>query len=169
MMTGKGPQTIIGSARILVAEDDPDDQILLRRALRKLGLEQLTYFVSDGEEAVEYLENIAIGDDSHRRLPCLLILDLKMPRLDGFDVLEWIGSHYQLRRVTVVVLSGSLEPEDIRRATALGACDYLAKPQDPTELVCMLQRLEPFWAAGYPTMPALQDRCAQPQSCLTDS
>jgi CheY-like chemotaxis protein len=78
-------------------------------------------------------------------LPNLLLLDLKLPRVTGFEVLEWLRSHPDLRHMLVVVFSSSDQPEDINRAYALGANSYVVKPLDPDELVRVVERLQNYW------------------------
>ncbi len=133
-------------AGILVAEDDGADRQLRKRAFKRLGFDAQAHFVEDGQEAIDYLETRALGQDATPdSVPRLLLLDLKMPRMNGFDVLRWIGSEHRLRRMSIVILSDSVNADDIAAATELGACDYFVKPQDPDEWVRLLRRLECYW------------------------
>src|SRR2546421_5940528 len=102
---------------ILVAEDDPYDAFLLKRAFIKAGIDVHMDFVEDGEETIHYLkgEN-GFSDRTLHPFPVLLLLDLKMPKMDGFDVLRWLKEQTGLKRLLVTVLSSSDHPEDINRA-----------------------------------------------------
>src|SRR5947208_11973317 len=114
---------------ILVAEDDADDAFFLQRAFKKLGIPTSLKFVHDGQEAIDYLHGDAqFADRLRYPLPDLLLLDLKMPRLTGFEVLGWVRKQHNLRRLPVVIFSSSGELTDINRAYDLGANSYLIKP-----------------------------------------
>jgi CheY-like chemotaxis protein len=131
---------------ILVAEDDPNDVFLLERALRKGGVKAPVHFVADGQRAIEYLARTISPEATHPiRRPNLLLLDLKLPRLNGFEVLEWIRTQPALNDLVVVVLSSSGLQEDKLQAYALGADSYVEKPSYPQDLVQFAQRLESFW------------------------
>ena len=132
--------------RVLVAEDDDIDAFLLERAFSKAGLKVPLKFVRDGQEAVDYLtaESTTAGASAYS-LPVLLLLDLKMPRLDGFDVLRWLRQHPSLKRLCVVVFSSSNEPHDINLAYDLGANSYAVKPTDPGNLDSFVRALGEYW------------------------
>jgi CheY-like chemotaxis protein len=132
--------------KILVAEDDLGDVMLLRRAFAKAGVRAPIHFARDGQEVLDYLQgNAPFQDPIRHPLPNLLLLDLKLPGLDGFEVLEWLREQPGLRRTLVVVLSASKQMEDVNRAYALGANSYVVKPQDSDELVSVVKRLETYW------------------------
>jgi CheY-like chemotaxis protein len=132
--------------RILLAEDDPNDLLLLKLALSKAAVNNPVSLARDGEEVISYLEGKAPYDDRAKfPQPDLLLLDLKMPRLDGFAVLEWLLWRPELRPHFVVVFTASDNPEDFRRAQLLGADNYLVKPQDPGELVRIVEALRDYW------------------------
>src|ERR1051326_1934837 len=119
------------SLTILFAEDDPDDVVFMRRALQKAGLRYNLVHVPNGEVAVDYLH----GDGPYRDraqypFPDLLLLDLKMPMMDGFDVLAWLREQPRAKELPVVVLSGSNQDRDIELAREMGAADYQVKPQE---------------------------------------
>ena len=114
---------------ILVAEDDEDDFLFLRRAIRQGAIENPILRFRDGSELVKFLEHLPASEvESSAHAPWLLLLDITMPEMNGFEVLEWLGSHKGLPKVRPVMLSGSYRTEDIQRALALGAADYLMKP-----------------------------------------
>ena len=138
--------TIEETLRVLVAEDDDIDAFLLERAFTKVGMKVPIKFVRDGQEAVDYLAAESIFPDSSAHpLPILLLIDLKMPRLDGFDVLKWLRHHPNLRRLCVVVFSSSNEPQDINLAYDLGANSYAVKPTDPGGLETFVRALGEYW------------------------
>jgi CheY-like chemotaxis protein len=126
---------------ILVAEDNKNDAFLLERACRKAGIDAILNFVSDGQQAVDFLS----GQGEGSRLPQLLLLDLKMPLMDGFDVLRWLRAQPGLKRLLVVVLTSSGEQKDIDRAYDLGANSYLVKPSSYEGLVDCAKLLDRYW------------------------
>ncbi len=148
---------------ILVAEDDPNDWLLLELAFAKVKPEAPVHVVRDGHEAMDYLEGKGLfADRTKFPLPTMLLLDLTMPRMDGFAVLEALLWKPQLRPRFVVVLTASDDPEHIRRARLLGADNYVVKPQDPGELVRLLTALGKYWAEAAPSMAP---REAHPLQC----
>jgi CheY-like chemotaxis protein len=131
---------------ILLAEDDEDDILLVRRAFRDLGILNPLHVVRDGDEAIAYLKGV--GEYSNRAeypLPSLLLLDLKMPRTDGFDVLQWIRSEPNLRPLRVIVLTSSGQMQDVNEAYHLGANSFLVKPQDFSNFITLLNSLQSYW------------------------
>src|SRR5438034_1265664 len=101
---------------ILLAEDDPNDVLLIQRAFQKAGLPYVVKVVPDGGDAIEYLSGRAEYSDREKfPLPFLLLLDLKMPGTDGFEVLQWVRSDPDLKRLLVVVLTSSDLQEDVDR------------------------------------------------------
>jgi CheY-like chemotaxis protein len=134
------------SKRVLIPEDDPSDVFLLRRAFDHARVPARLHFVRDGQEAIDYLGGQAqFADRSEHPMPDLLILDLKMPRLNGFDVLSWVRKTPGLRRLLVTVLTSSDQPQDINRAYDLGANSYLVKPHSNTQLSEMANRVHRYW------------------------
>lgn len=135
-------ETTTRVAPILLADDSPEDRILIPRAIKKAGLLNPLVSVEDGLEALKYLSGEGhFGDRMQFPLPALVLLDIKMPRCDGFEVLAWIRSRLK-ERIPVVMLTSSNLEEDIRRATQLGADSYFVKPACFTELVSMIKRLQ---------------------------
>jgi len=131
---------------VLVADDDVNDISLLKRAFLRAGIDVSINVVRDGEEVIQYLHgDEPFSDREEYPLPRLLLLDLKMPRTDGFEVLEWVRNQAGLRRLLVVVMTSSDEPEDVDRAYDLGANSFLRKPDDFTNLVKVSQKLHDYW------------------------
>ncbi len=138
---------------ILVAEKDPCDALLLEQALFHAGLHVPTHFVDDGQEAIEYLRgDPPFNNRTAYPLPTLLLIDLHLPRTSGFDLLRWLGRRSPLNRSLVVVLSSSVEKEDIRTAYALGADSYLVKPADAGEMVSVAAHLKNYWLEMSPLL-----------------
>lgn len=147
--------------RILVAEDNPHDAYFLQRAFSKAGINAPMHFVQDGREAVDYLA----GQEEYRDrdaypLPHLLLLDIKMPLMDGMQVLKWLREQPGLRRLPVIILSSSAEPRDVNLAHELGANGYTMKPSGVEELLEIVLCLERYWLRHhcYPTLAAATNR-----------
>ncbi len=129
---------MIDAATILVADDNPDDVELLKRAFRKAGLQNPVQFASDGTEVISYLQQEK-GDGS---CPLLMFLDLNMPRCNGFAVLNWLHQQPQLQNLPTIVLSNSDQRSDIDQSLRLGAHGYWVKPSRFEDLVKMIVRLK---------------------------
>src|SRR5258706_3687210 len=130
---------------ILIVEDDPNDVLLIQRAFRKAALRNELRVVQDGEEAIAYLKGE--GEYSRRDLfplPFMILLDLKMPGTDGFEVLQWVRRTPDVRRCLVVVLTSSNRQNDVDKAYELGANSYLVKPVEFDEMVHLIQRFEAY-------------------------
>ena len=136
-------------ATVLVAEDDDNEASLLIAALMKAGLHAEVDVVRNGLQTIEYLQRRAA---THLSLP-LLLLDLRMPRMNGFEVLEWLQQRPELRPTKLVVLSSCLAPHDIQRAAMLGVDHYLVKPDRIEELINMMKRLDSCWSGYAPAEP----------------
>jgi CheY-like chemotaxis protein len=138
------------SGHVLVAEDDPTDAFFFQRSFNRAGIPVTLHFVRDGQEAIDYLQgDRQFADRARYPLPHLVLLDLKMPRMDGFDVLEWVRKQPGLNGVLIVIFSASDEPEDINRAYGLGANWYLVKPHSMEELTELVGRFKRFWLEGH--------------------
>ena len=130
---------------ILLAEDSENDIIMLRRAARHARFTNPISIVNDGEEVIAYLQGDGKYADRRRYpLPGLLLLDLKMPRKNGFEVLQWLREQPQFTGLQVVVLSSSDEIRDINRAYELGANSFVVKPMFFSEFVGMLEALHSY-------------------------
>lgn len=131
---------------ILVADDSDEDAFILRHAFEKSGLEAPLLFVKDGQELIDYLTGT--DDYSDRKthpMPRVVLLDLKMPRLDGFDVLRWLQKHPELRRLIVTVLSSSNRSMDVNLAYDLGANSYVVKPDSLTGYDNIVEKIRGYW------------------------
>jgi len=114
---------------VLLVEDDLNDIFLVKRAFKMAELENPLQVVTDGEEATRYLSGQGkYADRRAHPLPKLIVMDIKMPRMTGFEVLEWIKHDHTFRRIPVVIVSSSDRPQDIDRAYELGANAYMVKP-----------------------------------------
>jgi len=132
---------------ILLAEDDPNDVILFQRAMERASLSvDSLKVVRDGEKAISYLSGQGLyADRDLYPLPTLLLLDLKMPRKSGPEVLSWIRKQPQLRYLIVVFLTSSNSSDDVRLAYEAGANSYLVKPVEFTEMVEMIRHVTFYW------------------------
>ena len=131
---------------ILLADDDTNDILLFRRALKQAKVPNPIQSVRDGAEAMDYLSGRdQYADRGTYPLPALLVLDLKMPRTTGFEVLQWLREQPRLNRLRVVVLSSSNQIADVNRAYELGASSYLVKPGGFDGLLALVRMLEVYW------------------------
>ena len=134
------------SFTLLWVEDEADDVFLGERALVKAGFAK-PMIVRDGEQAVDYLSgNGDYSDRARFPLPSLVLLDLKLPRISGFEVLKWIRQHEAVRRIPVIILSSSREQQDITLAYDFGANAFLVKPVDTQMFSALFRSLQSFWA-----------------------
>ncbi|OLC01866.1 MAG: two-component system response regulator [Gemmatimonadetes bacterium 13_1_40CM_4_69_8] len=131
---------------ILLVEDNPDDVLLIRRAFQKAGIGNPIVALEHGDEALAYLDGRdRYGDRQRYPLPTLMLLDLKLPRRSGLEVLAWVRQHSGLKRLPIVVLSSSRNEVDINRAYDLGANSYLVKPVAFDDLLRLVRSLEGYW------------------------
>ena len=131
---------------ILLADDDPNDVFLIQRAFKKISVRNPMCVVNDGEEAVAYLNGTGeFFDRSRYPRPVLLLLDLKMPRKSGFDVLNWVRQQPGLKRLVIVVFTSSNQSSDVNRAYDLGANSYIVKPAGFDNLLNLVEGLDRYW------------------------
>ena len=150
---------------VLLAEDNPDEAYLLRRAFRQAGLPHEIIEVRDGVATIEYLKGTPPFNDRARYpFPRLLLLDLKMPKVNGFEVLAWLETQAEFSSLPAVVLSSSVFQADFQKALDLGAREFLTKPYDMEELVTMVEGLHERWLAGEETIPAAVTTVAEAQA-----
>lgn len=131
---------------ILLAEDRDDDVLLVRQAFDQAGIRNPLYVVHNGQEAISYLKGEGpFASREEFPLPSLLLLDLKMPGVDGFEVLEWIRQQPGLSSLRVVVLTSSDQMKDVNRAYQAGANSFLVKPHDFENLIALSRTILTFW------------------------
>ena len=137
---------ITDRSTVLLAEDDPDDVLLTQIAFERARLANPLQVVRDGEEAIAYLSGEgAFADRDRFPLPILFLLDLKMPKMDGFQVLDWLRAEPLFRQLPVAIMTSSDHDPHISRAYELGADSYLIKPPDATAMLNLVQRLHAYW------------------------
>jgi CheY-like chemotaxis protein len=143
---------------ILIAEDNPQDVDLMKLALPRAGLNGPIRFVGDGREAVDYLEGKGdYGNRAENPFPRVIISDLKMPNVDGLELLRWLRSHPQCRIIPAILLSASALQADVSEAYRLGANTYFQKPGSFQELVNLLRELKEYWQRS--ELPQSLDSC----------
>jgi CheY-like chemotaxis protein len=131
---------------ILYAEDEEDDVYFLQRAFRDAGVPNPLSVVADGQLAIDYLAGDGPYEDrTAHPLPCLAILDLKMPKQSGLEVLKWIRAQPSLCTLPVIMLTSSSHDVDMHRAYIQGANGYLIKPTNPAELSSMAKAIKDYW------------------------
>jgi CheY-like chemotaxis protein len=128
---------------VLLVEDDANDAFLAQRALHESGAFHHVIHLPDGEEAIKYLNgDPPYNDRNSYPIPGLILLDLKMPKLTGFDVLTWLQRNPQLTsEIPVIVLTGSIHPEDVKRAQELGAVGFEIKPVEFSKLIDIAKKI----------------------------
>jgi CheY-like chemotaxis protein len=133
-------------ATIMVVEDDPNDQFLIERAFRRIGVTDPIQVVSNGAEAIAYMKGEGkYADRKTFAYPTFVITDLKMPQCDGFAVLEFLKSNPEWKVIPTIVLSGSSDLDDIKKSYMLGASSYHIKPQNHDELQKQLSVINAYW------------------------
>lgn len=143
---------------ILLAEDNEDDLWLMQQALKRAQFPRSPMIVRDGAEAIDYLAGHGkYADRSQYPFPFVLLLDLKMPVKDGFEVMEWWQSQTLRQHLTIIVLTSSVYRTDIERAYALGATSYLCKPTELQDLSEMVKRILQYWAIVQPVEEDFSD------------
>ena len=130
---------------ILLVEDEEGDVFFLRQSMQKAGVLNPLQVASDGQQAIDYFKGVGkFADREEFPLPCLVLLDLKLPRVMGLDVLKWIREQPEVATI-VVILTSSQEQADIATAYRLGANGYLVKPHDLSQLMDMAKSIKDFW------------------------
>lgn len=140
-----------------MGEDNVDDVFILKHALKKAQFENPVRFVSDGEEVMAYLAGEGkFADRAQHPFPGLLLLDIKMPRLDGFETLALIRNDPRFKRLVVILLTSSGREQDINRAFDLQANSYLVKPARPEGMLAVLEQIRGYWLGlnHFPRCPA---------------
>jgi len=131
---------------ILAAEDEDNDAIFLKHACKKAGLNHRLVHVHNGGEAIDYLTGVGRFADRHESpLPDLLLLDIDMPILTGFGVLEWLQAHPEFRDMPVIALTDSIPDKLMHEAVAMGAKECVVKPASIRELAELLKQWDERW------------------------
>jgi CheY-like chemotaxis protein len=131
---------------ILIAEDDEDDLLLIQRAIKRARLLNPVQVVRDGEEALAYLGGEGpFADRVQHPVPFLMLLDLHMPKQNGFDVLRWVQRRPELARMKIAILTSSSDEHDYNKAMQLGAHSYFIKPGSLEEFVHLMLRIQGHW------------------------
>ena len=134
------------SITILIAEDDPNDALLLQRAIKRAGVTSPIQVVSDGEQAIAYFAGEGqFADRTQFPMPGLIFLDIKMPRKNGFEVLGWLQAHPKCSIIPKIVWSSSNQEQDVRVAYRLGANCYLRKSSTAEGWDDLIKRIFDFW------------------------
>jgi len=137
---------MLNTVPILLAEDDENDIYLMGRAFDRAGIPNPLQVVHNGQEAIDYLSGAgAFGERARHPLPGLLLLDLKMPWMDGFDVLKWLREHSEFDTMPVVVLTSSKLQADVDKSRQFGVYDYRVKPHGFEDLVRLLDDVRQCW------------------------
>jgi CheY-like chemotaxis protein len=124
---------------ILLVEDDQVDVMTVKRGLKKLGVVNKLITVNNGEEALQYLEN------SEDELPCMILLDINMPKMNGHECLRQLKSHPAFKNIPVVMLTSSLEQQDVNQSFDLGISGYILKPVEYDQFIDAIQVLSSYW------------------------
>jgi len=141
-MSKRSPHEVV----ILLVEDREDDVLLTKQAFVRANINNPLHVACDGEEAISYLQGAGrFADRAEFPLPDLVLLDINMPRMDGFAVLKWVRANPALKTLRIVMLSTSDQGDDIDKAYALGANSYLVKPSDFESFVELLGLTVRFW------------------------
>ena len=131
---------------ILLVEDNEDDIFFMKRALKSAAIENPLQVVTDGQQAIDYLQGTEkFSDRTKFPFPLLVLLDLKLPHKDGHEVLSWIRAQSAFETLVVLMLTTSRERKDIEKAYLLRANSYLVKPPSAPELIEIMKAIKQFW------------------------
>ncbi|OAM52066.1 two-component system response regulator [Methylovorus sp. MM2] len=130
---------------ILLAEDSPTDAEMTMRALKKIGLTNEVVWVKDGQEVLDYIFRVGDYANRSKKEPKLILLDLKMPKIDGIEVLQRLKASDTAKMIPIVMLTSSAEEQDIVRSYALGVNSYLVKPVEFDKFVEEVSKVGCYW------------------------
>lgn len=137
---------IVASQPVLLVEDEENDILFVQRAFKHAGILNPLEITRNGDEAVAYLQGVGkFADRTQFPLPVFVLLDLKMPRKSGLEVLAWAKEQTGLKRIPIVVLTSSKNDADVNRAYELGANSYLVKPVSFEGLIELVKSLQLYW------------------------
>lgn len=141
---------------LLLVEDDPNSVFFFQHSMESLGIANPLHVATDGRMALDYLEGVGpYADRAQYPMPALVLLDLKLPRVPGFDVLQQLRQRPETRSLIVIVLTSSASTEDLARAYGLGANAYLVKPSQLEELETLVRSIQSFWLTHNHSPPGL--------------
>jgi two-component system response regulator len=135
----------VNPVSLLIADDDPDDRMLMKDALHENGISNEIYFVEDGSQLMDYLYRRGPYNERNAFRPGLILLDLNMPKIDGRQALKLIKSDTDLRRIPVIALTTSRAEEDIANMYDLGVNSVICKPGPFSELVKIACEIRNYW------------------------
>jgi CheY-like chemotaxis protein len=139
---------------ILLVEDDPNDVLLMQRALERNGINTPVHVVSDGEEALDYLRHMGRFEDRVLfPFPGVILMDLKMPKTSGLEVLRWMHENSRCTSVPTIVFSASRIDSDVEEAYRLGATSYFVKPTEFHQLLDLIRILHEYWKRAERPVP----------------
>ncbi len=141
---------------LLLVEDNEDDIFFMKHAMQKAGITNPLSVAKDGREAIEWLEKAIDCNCREIPVPCLILLDLKLPRVPGLEVLRWIRSNRVLKTVPVLVLTASKQDQDVETAYDLGANSFFTKPPHSDTLLDMMRVIKEYWLT----------HCVPPPACV---
>jgi CheY-like chemotaxis protein len=141
----------MGNPPVLYVEDEENDVFFMKRAFREAGIPAPLSIARNGKEAIDYLAGHGpFANREKHPLPCAVILDLNLPIMSGFDVLEWARAQEALRSLPVVIFTSSDQPQDRARAKELQANDYVTKPSNPVGLADFAHQFKQRWLGPSP-------------------
>lgn len=153
---------MLAAKTLVIIEDNPDDELLTRRALRQNNIANPLVVLRDGAEALAYLFGTgAYAGRDPRDVPAVILLDLKLPKLDGLEVLQRLRADPRTRLIPVVILTSSAEEQDILSGYSLGANSYIRKPVEFEAFVLAARQLGLYWLVLNEAPPAPRSE-AQP-------
>jgi CheY-like chemotaxis protein len=137
---------VLSAAPILHVEDNEDDQFFLKRAFAAADIRNTVHFVDDGQKAIDYLSSQGgFTDQQQFPTPCLIILDLKLPKIHGLDVLRWVRAHKEFKSIIVVILSSSPLRNDVDMAYDIGVNSFLVKPLSADQMIHIARLIKQYW------------------------
>ena len=146
--------------QILMADDSESDRFFVQRALEASRVGTFFFGVDDGQEAIDYLKGAGrFADRGAYPFPNILLLDIKMPRVDGFDVLKWLSDHPDCKVIPTVMFTSSAIESDIHQSYVLGVNAYMVKPTAFEELKALIQLMHRFWSHCHTPAPPVDQRC----------
>lgn len=135
----------MNNLQILIAEDDADDRYLIGTAFTEKGYSEKIDFVENGVELLNYLENVLVTNPDEKNLPCVILLDLNMPKKDGREALKELKQHPTFKKIPVIVFTTTKNEIEIKRCYELGANSYVVKPLTFDELLMVVENIRSYW------------------------